>query len=97
MVLDIQLRVARNIRRCREASGLTQGDLAKRLDVTIRYVNMLERQPRNLSLRSVAEIAKALDVPIEELICDEAYLAKSKQALAELGISLLERYLKKRL
>jgi transcriptional regulator with XRE-family HTH domain len=91
---NLLLRVARNIRDRREAKHLSQGDLAKLLGVTVRYVNMLECKPRNLSLGSLVKIAEALNVDAAELVCDEKYLSNRRAAVAELAIDLLQRYLK---
>jgi transcriptional regulator with XRE-family HTH domain len=57
------------IRRLREARGLTQAEVAERANVKKQYVTMLERGARkNPSLPVLKRIAKALGVPVTELL-----------------------------
>ena len=50
--------------------GLSQGDIAKRLNVHRSYISSIERGIRNPSLKVIQRIAKALEVPMEKLIKD---------------------------
>ena len=57
------------IKQLREAAGLTQAKLATRAKVTQGYVAQLERgTKKNPSLPALKRIAKALDVPVTELL-----------------------------
>lgn len=47
---------------------MTQQEVADRLQVTLRYVQKVEAGEENLTLRSLAEFANALKVPLEELL-----------------------------
>lgn len=91
---DIKKITAANIRNFRKQAGFTQVELAERLNVSGRYVSMLERDPRNLSLESLARIAEVLKVTVCDLVCDTKQLASSKKEAAELAIDLLRVYLK---
>ena len=51
----------------RRQRGLTQQEVADRLALTMRYVQRVESGESNLTLRSMAEFANALRVPLEEL------------------------------
>ena len=93
--LVVRRRVAANIKRCRQRAGLTQESMAKQLDVSLRYVSMLEQNARNLSIESLAKIATCLNIDIAELVCDEKYLDDAKKSAAELGIELLRQFVKK--
>ena len=93
--LAVRRRVAANIKRCRQRAGLTQDAMAKQLDVSLRYVSMLEQNARNLSIESLAKIAACLNIDIAELVCDEKYLDDAKKSAAELGIELLRQFVKK--
>jgi transcriptional regulator with XRE-family HTH domain len=53
---------AANLRRSREAAGLSQEALAERAGLDRTYVSGCERGVRNPSLRSVEKIARALSV-----------------------------------
>jgi len=46
---------------------MTQQQVADRLEVTLRYVQRVEAGEENLTLRSLAEFANALRVPMEQL------------------------------
>ena len=91
--LSLRRRVASNIKRCRQRQGCTQEGLAQRLEVSLRYVCMLEQNAKNLSIESLARIASALEVDVAELICDEQSLDQAKKSAAELGIELLRQHL----
>jgi transcriptional regulator with XRE-family HTH domain len=55
------------IRDRRRAAGLTQGDLAERLGLSIAYVSLIERGGRNPPYTTVVEIAHALGVSPREM------------------------------
>lgn len=59
--------VGRRLGDLRRERGLTQQEVADRLEVTMRYVQRVEAGEANLTLESMAELANALRVPIEEL------------------------------
>lgn len=56
-----------NVRKLRDASGLTQQSVAKKADLDPTYISGIERGVRNPSLLSIARIAKALRVSVSEL------------------------------
>lgn len=55
------------IRTTREAHGLTQAELAARAQVAQAYLSHLEQDLREPSLSIAARLARALEIPIEEL------------------------------
>jgi transcriptional regulator with XRE-family HTH domain len=57
----------RSVRKCREARGMTQEDLAEAAGLDRSYISGVERGGRNLSLGSIARIAKALGTAISDL------------------------------
>jgi len=60
--------ISENIKRLRAKLGLTQDDLAKKAD--IKYITFMKVESGAVnrpSVQTVAKIAKALGVPIEEL------------------------------
>ncbi len=65
------LRVARRIARLRKAAGLTQEELATRLDTATRNIQRIESGTQNLTLLTVAKIAAELGVPPEDLFKDD--------------------------
>jgi transcriptional regulator with XRE-family HTH domain len=62
-------RLSTVVKKSREALGLTQAQLAKKAGVTEAYISMLESGVRkNPSLPTLKKIARALGVPLTELV-----------------------------
>jgi transcriptional regulator with XRE-family HTH domain len=58
--------VARNLRRLRQAQGLSQEELADRADINRNYVGMLEREQHAATIDMLEKLADVLDVdPVE--------------------------------
>ena len=60
--------LGQTLRSIRERGGLTQVELARRAKVTQAYVAQLERGAKNPSLAILRRLAKALHVPLTELL-----------------------------
>ncbi len=65
--MDACTLVARNIRRLRVMTGLSQEALAVDAEIDRTYVSRLERELENPSVKVLARIADALDVDIRDL------------------------------
>lgn len=59
---DLNLRFSKNLRRIREAVGLSQEELGARCDLHRTYIGSIERGERNITLQTVTKIAMALGV-----------------------------------
>ena len=57
-----------NIRRIRLAKKMTQGDLCLKLGVDRGYMSNVESGKKNPTLSTITNIAKALDVSVDELL-----------------------------
>lgn len=58
--------VARNLRRVRNAKGLSQEELADRADINRNYVGMLEREEHAATVDMLEKLAEVLEVdPVE--------------------------------
>lgn len=57
-----------DVRRLRMVRGMSLEALAERAGLSANYVGSLEREPRDVSLRAVQRIAKALSVSVGELL-----------------------------
>ncbi|WP_048707549.1 helix-turn-helix domain-containing protein [Microvirga massiliensis] len=73
--MDVRRTVGRNLRWCREAAGLSQGQLAKllaakKLGVTQSYISELEHGRRNPTIVTLSYIARALKVSVAKLVED---------------------------
>lgn len=67
---DICRRFGRAIQSRRAEVGLTQEELAARAGINRTYLGDLERGARNVALRNVERLAKALDLTIASLFED---------------------------
>jgi transcriptional regulator with XRE-family HTH domain len=65
---DLQRAVGRNLRRYRQARGLSQEAFADLVGVHRTYMGGLERGERNLTLKSVERIAALIKVEPLELL-----------------------------
>ncbi len=61
-------RFGRNVRRRREAVGLSQEALAEKADLDRTYVSGIERGVRNPTILSASRVAAALKVSLGELL-----------------------------
>ncbi len=61
---DLQIRLGAFIRECRHRLGVTQEELAWRANLHRTYLADIERGKRNVTLRTVANLAKTLQVTI---------------------------------
>jgi transcriptional regulator with XRE-family HTH domain len=69
--MNLRERVARNLRRLRHATGLSQEELADRADVNRNYVGMLEREEHAATIDMLEKLAAVLDVDPIEFFRDE--------------------------
>lgn len=68
MDMDIAVKLGKRVREIRLKKAMSQGDLAKILGVHPTYISSIERGVRNMSVKNIERVAKALGVPIEDLI-----------------------------
>ena len=68
MALSYRRTVGRNIRNYRKRACLSQEKLAEKADLSYKYVGEVERGQENISLDALMRIAKALKVPLANLI-----------------------------
>lgn len=66
--MDLKTRIAKNVRQIRKRLGITQQELADRINMTNRYLSLIENNPQNISVDVLQLLAKALEVPVERLI-----------------------------
>lgn len=55
------------VREERLEKGLSQEELAEKAGVHRTYVGMIERAEKNITLKNIQKVAKALDLPISDL------------------------------
>lgn len=66
--MDVQHRLAQNLRRLRQARSLSQEAFADEAGVHRTYVSDLERAARNPTIKVVETLATALGVSVSELL-----------------------------
>lgn len=66
--MDIRQRLAKNLRRLREAKGLSQEAFAHEAGIHRTYISDLERGARNPTIAVVEKLAEALDVRVSQLL-----------------------------
>ena len=64
----INKKVGLNIRKLREERGLSQEQLAHIADLHRAYMGQIERGEKNIGLKNLEKIAKALKVEIKDLL-----------------------------
>jgi transcriptional regulator with XRE-family HTH domain len=75
--MDIRWVVGENVRRCREAAGISQEELAARMGVEQGYVSRLERGGKNPTIVTIWHAAEALGVPPAVLFRARAQSSKA--------------------
>jgi transcriptional regulator with XRE-family HTH domain len=65
---SIVVRFGQSVRNLRLRLGISQEELAERADLHRTYISGIERGARNVTLRSIERLAKALGVPTSDLL-----------------------------
>ena len=65
---NINKAVGLNIRKIREEAGISQEKLAGLADLHRAYIGQIERGEKNIGLKNLEKIAKALGIEMEELL-----------------------------
>ena len=65
---QISKKLGQNIKRIREAKGMSQGDICRALNMDRGYISRIESGQKNPTLANIEKIAKSLDVSIDELL-----------------------------
>ena len=60
--------IAHRVKQLMKQRGLNQRDLAKRLKVTPAVISRILRHPTRSKLETLSRIARALDVPVRQLV-----------------------------
>ena len=81
------MNLGKAIRLCRTQRDLNQSELAKRADISVSYLSLLERGKRDPNFSTVERISNALNVPVSILV----FLAAEKEELSEMSTELQEK------
>jgi len=66
--MDISVKFGKKVKELRLKKKMSQGDLAKILGVHPTYISGIERGVRNMALKNIEKLAKALGVTPSELL-----------------------------
>ena len=61
-------KLGRNLKRIRKEKGISQGDIVRSLGMDRAFISNIENGKTNPTLATIAKLAKAVGVSIEELI-----------------------------
>jgi len=67
---DILLRFGARVRDLRKSKGYSQEAFAARCELDRTYIGGIERGERNVALRNIEAIAKALEISVSQLMRD---------------------------
>ncbi len=67
-MVDIQVKLGEKIKKIRKENGLSQEQLATKSKLHRTYISDIERGDRNVSIRNIEKISKALGVTISDLL-----------------------------
>ncbi|MHB1765548.1 MAG: helix-turn-helix domain-containing protein [Gammaproteobacteria bacterium] len=65
---DITVQFGARVRQLRLSKGFSQESFAAKCDLDRTYIGGIERGERNVALRNIESIAKALDMTLSELM-----------------------------
>ena len=65
---DYSKRLGENLKRIRTKKGITQIEIAKKLGADRSFVSNIENGKTNPTLSTITNLAKALSVPVNELL-----------------------------
>lgn len=65
--LEILTAFGEIVRVARKAKRLSQEELAEKAGLHRTYIGMIERGEKNITLSNISKIARALEIPINEL------------------------------
>lgn len=67
--------IGQKIRKIRKAHGLSQEELAERIDISTTHMSHIETGNTKLSLPVLVDIARALDVKTDDLLTDNLHMS----------------------
>ena len=63
-----QIKLGKNLKRIRTEKGISQGDIARALDVGRSFITNIENGKTNPTLATIAKIAEAVGISVGELM-----------------------------
>ncbi|TDM17575.1 helix-turn-helix domain-containing protein [Macrococcoides caseolyticum] len=85
------MNIGENIKRIRKSKGLTQYELANLIGISRSYLGDIENNRKNLSTKTLEELAKKLEIPLNKLL----NINDEDLSINEIGMKLYHHYKKK--
>jgi len=76
--VDVKLKIGQRMKTLREASSMSQKDLAYAANLDRSYIASIENGQRNVSIVNIEKIATALNVTVKEFFNDAEFNKHSK-------------------
>ena len=84
---EISTNLGRRIFALRAAKGFSQDRLAEKAGMSVKHLGKIERGAVNASIKCLADIARALDLPLLNLL-DNEHEKERTELLAELDVAI---------
>jgi transcriptional regulator with XRE-family HTH domain len=68
MMTEEALKLGKNLKRIRTKKGISQGDIVRALGMPKSFVSSIENGKTNPTLATIAKLAKAVGVSVDELL-----------------------------
>jgi len=66
--MDILKKFGNKVREIRKEKGISQEELAYKAELHRTYIGMIERGEKNITIKNIEKLAKALGVTMKELV-----------------------------
>ena len=83
----INISLGRRIFALRTAKGFSQDKLAEKAEMSVKHLGKIERGTANASIKCLADIAQALDMPVRDFL-EVEHEQGQEELLAELMVTL---------
>jgi transcriptional regulator with XRE-family HTH domain len=90
---EINVSLGRRIFSLRTARNLSQDKLAEKAGMSVKHLGKIERGAANASIKCLTEIAKALDMPVRDIL-EVEHEQGQEELLAELTVAIPKLSLK---
>ena len=89
-IMDEAKVLGRNLKRTRQAQGLTQKELGRKVGLTGDSISKIERSGQNIGVRHLVLISRELAVGIDELFMEDPATIYLKLVLSEKNLRTLD-------
>lgn len=73
---EVNIRIGKNIKKCRNAAGLTQEKLAERLGLTTNHISLIEQGNSGISIETLINICTVLGITSDSILFERDDIPK---------------------